>query len=86
MVLFVVDTDLSLFRFVWCLVVSNRLKLICPLLIFRSIIRLLVDVFYVNYLNYPGSIFNSHSHLQISNSKMLLLITLQCVKHMIWGN
>ena len=86
MVLFVVDTHLSLFRLVWCLVVSRLLKLICPLLIFRSIIRLLVDAYYVNYLNYPASIFNSHSHLQISNSEMLLLITLQYLKHMIWGN
>jgi len=55
-------------------------------LIFWSTIRLLVDVFYVNYLNYPGSIFNSHSHLQISNSEMLRVITLEYLKHMIWGN
>ena len=57
MVLFVVATHLSLFRFafVWCLVVSNLLKWICPL-IFQSIILVLVDVFYVNYLTYTFGI------------------------------
>lgn len=53
-----------------CVVVANLLKMDLCSVAFRP-----VDVFDVNYLSHTASKLNIPSHLQISNNKMLLLIT-----------
>lgn len=53
-----------------CVVVANLLKMDLSFVAFQ-----LADVFDINYLSHTASNINIPTHLQISNNKMLLLIT-----------